>query len=274
MGMVQSKDGTAITYERLGSGPAVVLLRPLVDRSLYAPHARALAEHFTVYSYDRRAQSQSGNATPYAVEREIEDVAALVSVAETETAGGPVCLYGISTGGAIALEAVAAGVQARRSAVYEVPYCVTDQTQRRWRDYVDQLWVALGAGNFDDALELFLRFSGTSEFEIIAARNSPNWNRLAADAPMLAYDAASMGDGTLPAGRFAKITQPVLVITGDVPADARLGMAGMPSDFYDLAADAITASVPHATRMVFAGCSHEPDPVQGATVLSKFFTAP
>lgn len=273
MSRVTSQDGTPIGYERLGSGPAVILLRAgLVERATFRPHATALGEHFTVYSYDRRAHGESGNTLPYAIEREIEDVAALVGVAMTEVPGEPPSLYGVSTGGALALEAAAAGVPAHRLAVYEIPYCVAGDTGERWRNYVDALWVALAEGRVDDALELFLRFSGTPELEIIAVRHAPAWSRLAADAYKLAYDAASTGDGRVPADRLATITQPTLVATGGVPANARLGMQEMPADFYDAAADTIASSIPHAERIQFAGCSHEPDPAGAAAALRRFFT--
>jgi pimeloyl-ACP methyl ester carboxylesterase len=273
MNQVVSRDGTVLAYERVGSGPAVILIRAgFVDRDRYRPHAEALGRFFTVYLYDRRANGDSGNNQPYALEREVEDVEAMVGRAQDECPGELPCLYGVSTGGALALEAAAAGVAAHRLAVYEVPYCVAGDTGRKWREYIEQLWFALAAGNTDEALEIFMRFSGSSEFDIIAARNSRAWKRLAADSYKLAYDAASTGDGQPPVDRLAKIGQPTLVATGGVPADARVGMVEMPADFYDRAADAIAANVPHTERMVFDGCAHEPDPDRAAITLNRFFT--
>ncbi len=272
MGQVTAKDGTSIAYHRSGAGPPVILLRAgFVERSAYASLAAALAEHFTVFNCDRRAQGDSGNTLPYALEREIEDVAALSGVAVAQSGGALPSVFGVSSGGALALEAAAAGVQLHRIAVYEVPYCVAGDTPKRWRDYVDGLWVALVQGRLDDALELFMRFSGCSEFEIVSARNSPHWAGLATEAYKLAYDAASTGDGQPPADRLAAIRQPALVATGGVPASSRPGMKGMPPDFYDRAADAIAACIPRAQRLVFDGRSHEPDPAETAQALGRFF---
>jgi len=124
MSRVTSKDGTSIAYDRHGSGPAVILVGGgLVDpatgragRSENAPLARELAEHFTVYNYDRRGRGDSGDTLPYALEREIEDLEALIT-----EAGGSAHLYGVSSGGALVLEAAAAGIAADRLAMYEVP---------------------------------------------------------------------------------------------------------------------------------------------------------
>jgi alpha-beta hydrolase superfamily lysophospholipase len=101
MNRVTSKDGTSIAYERQGSGPAVILVTGgLDDGSENAPLAAELAEHFSVYNYNRRGRGDSGDTPPYAVEREIEDIEALVA-----EAGGSAHLYGVSTGAALALEA-------------------------------------------------------------------------------------------------------------------------------------------------------------------------
>ncbi|HEX8133411.1 MAG TPA: alpha/beta fold hydrolase, partial [Actinomycetes bacterium] len=137
MPKVTSKDGTSIAYHRQGAGPAVVLVGGgLVDpvtgragRWENAPLAAALAERFTVYNYDRRGRGDSGDTLPYAVDRELEDLQALL-----EEAGGSAFLYGVSSGGALALEAAAAGLPADRLAVYEVPYFVADEMLQRWRD--------------------------------------------------------------------------------------------------------------------------------------------
>ena len=102
---VTSNDGTTIAYDRKGSGPAVVLVGgALDDGAENASLVPALAEHFTVYNYARRGRGASGFTEPYAVEREIEDLDALIA-----EAGGSAHLFGASSGGALALEAAAAG---------------------------------------------------------------------------------------------------------------------------------------------------------------------
>jgi pimeloyl-ACP methyl ester carboxylesterase len=264
MSQVTSKDGTAIAYDRQGSGPAVILVGGgLVDpatgragRWENAPLAAELAARFTVYNYDRRGRADSGDTLPYAVERELEDLDALVA-----EAGGRAHLYGVSSGGALALEAAAAGLAVDRLGVYEVPYFVADDALQRWREYVEQLGSALGEGRRGDAVELFMRVAGATEEMVAGARSSPVWAGLEAVAHTLAYDAACIGDGRPPTARLATITRPVLVATG--------GGEG----FFEEAADAIAADVPKAERLTLEGQTHVADPKVVAPVLERFFGA-
>jgi pimeloyl-ACP methyl ester carboxylesterase len=134
MPQVTSRDGTSIAYDRQGAGPAVVLVGGgLVDpvsgrpgRWENAPLAAALAGRFTVYNYDRRGRGDSGDTLPYAVDRELEDLQALL-----DQAGGSAHLYGVSSGGALVLEAAAAGLPTDRLAVYEVPCFVARALSQR-----------------------------------------------------------------------------------------------------------------------------------------------
>jgi pimeloyl-ACP methyl ester carboxylesterase len=154
VGSVRSADGTSIAYDRQGSGPAVILVGGgLVDpatgragRSENTPLASELAEHFTVYNYDRRGRGDSGDTLPYTVEREIEDIDALI--AET----GSAHLYGVSSGGALALEVAATGIAIDKLAVYEVPYSMADDASQHWREYVEKLEVMLSEGRRGDAV--------------------------------------------------------------------------------------------------------------------------
>jgi pimeloyl-ACP methyl ester carboxylesterase len=133
----------------VGSGPAVILVGGgLDDGSENAPLAPELAEHFTVLNYARRGRGDSGDTLPYALEREIEDIEALIA-----EAGGTAHLYGVSSGGALALEAAAAGIAVDRLAVYEVPYNMADDWPPRWRAYVEQLGAVLTEGRRGDALD-------------------------------------------------------------------------------------------------------------------------
>jgi pimeloyl-ACP methyl ester carboxylesterase len=267
MDRVTSKDGTSIAYDRQGGGPAVILVGGgLDDGSENAPLVPELARWFTVYNYARRGRGESGDAQPYALEREVEDIEALIA-----EAGGSAHLYGVSSGGGLALEAAAAGVAVDRLAVYEVPYCVAGDMVRRAREFVERLGPALADGRRGDALELFMRFAGSSEDDVEGARRSPWWPGLEALAHTLAYDAACMGDFRPPTARLATITQPVLVATGGVSPDSQVGMGGLPPDFFEQAADAIAASIPKAQRMTFEGQGHVADPKLAAPLLARFF---
>jgi hypothetical protein len=262
MDRVTSKDGTSIAYDRQGSGVAVILVGGgLVDpatgragRAENEPLAAALAERFTVYNYDRRGRGESGDTLPYALERELEDIEALIA-----EAGGSARLYGVSSGGALALEAAAAGLAADRLALYEVPYFVADDMLQRWREYVERLGHVLAEGRRGDAVELFMRVAGSSDEDIAGARSSPFWPGLEAVAHTLAYDAACLGDGRPPTARLAAIRQPTLVATGGG------------EDLFEQAADVLAASLPHAERLRLAGQSHVVDPKALAPVLERFF---
>jgi pimeloyl-ACP methyl ester carboxylesterase len=253
MAQVISADGTSIAYQRDGSGPVVILIGGgLDDGSENEPLAGELAEHFTVYNFARRGRGDSGDSSPYAVQREIDDIAAIIA-----EAGGSAHLFGASSGGMFALEAAAAGLPVGRVAVYEVPYDTTDGALQRAREYRAQLGAALVEGRRADAVGLFLRLAGSSEEDIADAMNSPYWPGLRDLAYTLAYDAALYGPP--PTNRLAMITQPTLVATGGT------------NEYFEQAADAVAASLASGERQVIEGQGHVVDPKVMAAVLARFF---
>ncbi|MFD0556942.1 alpha-beta hydrolase superfamily lysophospholipase [Stackebrandtia endophytica] len=260
---VDSRDGTRIAFHRDGAGPPVVLVGGgLTDHTENAPLAARLAADFTVYNYDRRGRGDSGDTAPYSVQREIEDLAAIV-----EHAGGHGYAYGVSSGGALLLEAVLAGVEVDRLAVYEVPYSVDRFAQEAWRGYVDELVGLSGA----DAVELFMRFTGADDAEVVRARDSSSWPRLARLGETLSYDAACLGStGAPPVDRLARLTNPTLVITGEPREDPHA--TAVTSDFFARAADEIVAAAPGAGRLVLPGQQHVADPATVGDALTRFFS--
>src|SRR3954467_14185244 len=139
---VKSEDGTEIAYDRLGDGPALVLVGAAWnDRMSAAPLAQLLASDFSVYTYDRRGRGDSGDTQPYAVEREIEDLTAVI-----EEAGGSAYAFGVSSGAALALEATAGGAPITKLAMYEPPYIVDDTRPPVPDDYVEHLEELVAAG--------------------------------------------------------------------------------------------------------------------------------
>jgi pimeloyl-ACP methyl ester carboxylesterase len=268
MSTVTSKDGTTISFERQGAGPAVILVGGgLVDRSENSPLAAELADRFTTYNYDRRGRAESGDTLPYSVQREIEDIEALIA-----EAGGSAHLYGVSSGGALVLEAAAAGVAANRLAMYEVPYQTDDEFEKAWRMYVEELNATLAAGRRSEAVELFMRMVGTSDEIIEGAKASEHWAGAEALAHTLAYDAACIGDGPPPTQRLAAITQKTLVATGEAAPDPNY-MGEVPVDFFGRAADEIAAAVPNSERVTLEGQWHMVDAKVLAPVLERFFTS-
>jgi hypothetical protein len=265
MDHVTSADGTPIAYDAAGSGPALILVGGgLDDGSENAPLVPALAGRFTVYNYARRGRGESGDTPPYALDSEIEDLAALV-----DRAGGTAHLYGVSSGGALVLEAAAAGIATGRLAVYEVPYNLDPGWPARWRAYAEEVEAAVSEGRKSDALAAFMRVTGSPDAEIAGLRSTPYWPSMESLAHTLPYDAACLGDGRPPADRLARISQPTLVATGDAgdlpdapPWVRALGPA----------ADAIAAAIPLAERRTLAGQSHVADPEVVAPTLTRFLS--
>ena len=266
MSHVMSKDGTAIAYTRGGDGPAVVLVGGgLDDGSENAALIPALAESFTVASYARRGRGGSGDTLPYSLEREIEDLAAVV-----DELGGHAHAFGASSGGALLLEAAAAGLSLDRMAVWEVPYAVGGEAVAGWQEYSVALREALARDDRDQALELFMRLAGSPPELVDQAKESEYWPNMRRLAPTLAYDAACLGDGPPPVDRLGKISQPTLVITGQGGEEA---MQEMAVDFMGNSADAIVAAMPTAERRQLSAGGHMVDPAVLGPVLVDWFAS-
>ncbi|AZM59899.1 MULTISPECIES: alpha/beta fold hydrolase [unclassified Streptomyces] len=253
---ITSRDGTSLAYESAGRGSTIVLVSGAMSTgATVAPLAAPLSERFRVVVYDRRGRGASGDTAPYAVEREVEDLAALI-----EAVGGEAALYGVSSGGALALRAAASGLPVRHVAVYETPYAMSDEDLAERARYTEQLTAALAEGRRGDAVELFLRLTGLDEGVIQGARQSPMWAGMESMAPSLAHDDAVMGDGGVPREMLSSIRVPVLSIAGDAsPAWMRE------------AARAIAGSVPRGTYRTLEGQTHMVEPDVLAPVLAEFF---
>ncbi|MEV6025045.1 alpha/beta fold hydrolase [Streptomyces sp. NPDC052036] len=251
-----SRDGTRIAYERTGRGPAVVLVSGAMSTgATVAPLAAHLPDRFSVVVYDRRGRGGSGDTEPYAVAREVEDLAALV-----EAADGEAWLYGISSGGALALEAAASGLPVRGVAVYEPPFADYGGGQPERAEYTARLGEALGQGRRGDAVELFLGLTGLAPEMIANARRSPMWADMEALAPTLAYDDAVMGDGLVPRERLATVTVPVLAVAG-----------GASPEWLRRAAEAVARVAPRGTYRTLKDQDHMVEPQVLAPVLAAFF---
>ncbi|WP_432018628.1 alpha/beta fold hydrolase [Streptomyces sp. 1222.5] len=253
-----SRDGTRLAYEVTGRGPTVILVSGAMSTGgTVAPLAARLADRCTAVVYDRRGRGASGDTAPYAVAREVEDLAALV-----EAVGGEAALFGVSSGGALALEAAASGLPVRQVAVYETPFAdFLPGGAEREAVYKEQLDEALAAGRRGDAVELFLRLTGLGEEMIRGARQSPMWAGMEAVAPSLAYDDAVMGDGLLPRARLAAVTVPVLSVVG-----------GASPEWMREASRVLADTVPEGTYRVLEGQTHMVEPDVLGPVLAGFLT--
>ncbi len=265
MSTVTSADGTTIAYDVTGDGPAVILVDGALGFRAFgsAPALAALlACACRVYSYDRRGRGESGDgcASPEILDREVEDIDALI-----EVAGGVASLYGISSGGALVLEAATKlGGRVERIAVYEVPYDSTDAGVTMWRTYRSELAELLEKGDRGGAVERFMRLVGASDQGVESMRQSPWWPTFEAVAPTLAHDAAALGEDRIPpVDRFRAITVPTLVMDGSA------SLEHMP--FMRASADALTECLPNARHEVLDGQAHDVDSRVLAPRLVEFF---
>lgn len=262
MSQVISKDGTSIAYDKTGIGPAVLLVDGAMTYraffGLMGPLSAELSKHFTVYTYDRRGRGESTDTKPYAVEREIEDIEALI-----EEAGGSVYLFGISSGAVLALKAASKlSANVAKLALYEAPLTFGNEAKQASAQYTRQLTELLEADRRGDAVALFMTTVGLSAEMIESMRQSPEWPIMMALAPTLAYDNAIMGDGSLPVEAAKAATMPALVLDGSAsPA------------FMHEAADALANAMPHAEWKTLEGQTHEVSPEVLAPVLVTFFKA-
>jgi pimeloyl-ACP methyl ester carboxylesterase len=259
MSIVISKDGTPIAFDQTGQGPALILVAgAMTTRAAWPALAERLAPHFSVFGYDRRGRGESGDTQPYAVEREVEDIAALIS-----EAGGSAFLYGHSSGGALALEAAAQlGEKVQKLAIYEVPYNDAPEAKRAWRAYIQGLTEALAADRRGDAAALFMQYVGMPAEQIDATRQSPAWPQIEAVAPTLAYDhTAILGqEASVPLERAARVLAPTLLMNG-----------GASFPFMYETAQALSQAMPHARLHTLEGQSHAPTEDALAPALQTFF---
>lgn len=212
MSTVTSADGTSIAYDRSGAGPAVILIGGAFnDRSTTAALAAVLEPAATVYNFDRRGRGASGDTAPYAVQREIEDLAALIGAA-----GGSAALFGHSSGAVLALEAVMAGLPVSRVAVYEPAWISDGSRPRPAAGLAERAAGLVRAGQRGEVVRLFLTEAVGVPAEVVQMMaGGPDWAGMEALAHTLPYDLAVCGPGQqVPAGRLAGITVPSLVLGG------------------------------------------------------------
>jgi alpha-beta hydrolase superfamily lysophospholipase len=257
---VTSADGTRIAYDRLGTGPTVIVVGGATcDRAKTSDLAEALSAHFTVLNYDRRGRGASGDTLPYSVAREVEDLAALL-----DDAGGAAYVYGHSSGAGLVVHALAAGLPITRAVLHEPPYGPPEAAEEA-RSYAASLTSLLEAGRRDDALALFFTITGVPSSMVDEWRTQPWWSGTAALAHTLAYDSAVMGDaagGLVPAALAAAAGPPTLVLVGGASPD------------WMLATDrALAEALPSGRLQILEGEEHVVPPKTLTPVLVDFFTS-
>lgn len=260
MQTVTSKDGIKIAYDKVGQGPSLVLVdgafcfRKNGTTPMLLP---VLSQNFTIYAYDRRGRGDSGNTEPYAVEREIEDLKAMIDVA-----GGSALVFGISSGAALALQAAARGLHINKLALFEPPYVAEDKTNPLPpANAIEQLNQMVGAGDRGKAVKYYLtNVMGMPAFATVFVRLMPMvWKSNMSVAHTLAYDLTIMGDFSLPTKAAAIIKVPTLIMSGE---KSSLSLRK--------AAQSVAAAIPDAQHKVIVGMSHVLKPKLLVPILKKF----
>ena len=252
MGTVTSKDGTRIAFDRSGEGPAIILVvGAFNDRATGKPLAGSLESHFTVFNYDRRGRGESSDTTPYAIEREIEDLDALIALA-----GGSACIFGYSSGAILSLRAAAHGLAISQLALYEPP-----PTGAKAGELAPQVSELIAAGRRGDAVELFQTEAvGIPAAVVAQMRNAPFRPALEKMAPTLVYESLILK--SLPAGLIASVRIPTLVIDGEQSPEVMRH-----------AAQSLADGLPDGRYRTLQGQGHDIVPAVVAPVMEEFFLA-
>lgn len=259
MEFVTSNDGTRIAFDRTGAGPSVILVGGAFQHRAIDPQTAKLAsllgQRFTVVHYDRRGRGDSGDTLPYSVDREVEDLAALI-----QQVGGQAYVFGMSSGGALVLRATASGLAIRKLALYEPPFNLQEGARAAANGYNTQLKSLLAEGRRGDAVALAMTTFGAPAEAVAGMRQAPIWPIFESVAPTLAYDSAIMGDGSIPTQLVASVTAPALVMDG-----------GASPDWVREAAHELVHTLPNARLRTLEGQTHEVAPDVLAPELTDFF---
>jgi len=257
-----SADGTELAYEVTGSGPALVLVDGALCHRAMGPArglAKELAGSFTVYAYDRRGRGESGaGASPYAIQHEVEDLAAVI-----QAAGGSAHVFGASSGGALGLEAARDGVAMERLAVYEAPFIVDDTHAANDPYLPERVRVMVEEGRRGEAVKTFMRTVGVPAPVVALMRFMPAWRQLTAVAHTLPHDLSIVIEHEqgepLPVGYYEGVAPETLVLAG-----------GRSPEYMRNAQAAIADAVPRARLETLAGQTHMIKAKVVAPSLSRF----
>lgn len=258
MSQVISEDGTIIKYLKTGKGPVVILVDGAFCNKDFGPMpklASSLSEAFTVISYDRRARGESGDTKPYSIDREIQDIAALINIA-----GGSACLFGISSGAILCMMAVSKGLNVTRLAILEPPF-VGNENNKRPHDALHRLNQFILEGKKGEAVKFYLtKIMLAPAILPFLLRLTPNWKKMKANANSLPYDAEICGDFEMPRQMIASITIPVLVIDSTASPDNLRNAVAL-----------VSKTLPRCERKSCKGSVHDVPPKVLAPVLIHFY---
>ena len=250
--VVTSKDGTSIAYSRTGVGELLLLVDGALGYRDFDPSpqvARLLAESFTVISYDRRGRGESGDTKPYQVEREIEDIRAIV-----DAEGGSAHLVGFSSGAVLALRAASAGVGVRKLALYEPPLVIAGATGVVPPDRGAEITAMVTRGERSEAVKAFLRMVGASSVSIAIMRLMPGvWSKLTGVAHTLPNDFAILGD----TGAGKPLPEELKRVMASIKVPTWVGLGGKSPPYMRHATETVAKLTPGARHVVLEGQTHK-----------------
>ena len=256
-----SDDGTTIAYTKLGSGPPLILVDGAFSYRENGPASQLaplLAEHFTVFAYDRRGRGASGDAPVYTIEREVEDLRSLV-----REAGGSALAVGISSGGALALHATTQGVSLQGLVLYEPPFIEEDGNPRSYDVQKMHLHELVAAGDRAGAVRYFMSdiYGAPRAFvavmPIIMWRA---WKKNQSVAHTLEYDLTLLEVWSVLRERSTSVTVPVLVVGGEKsPVPLKVAVA------------TVAHALPNARSVYLKGQDHNFSASALAPVVVGFF---
>lgn len=257
MKTTRSKDGTMLAYDVYGNGPALLFITGATCFRSFEPvlhDAEIFAEQFSVYNYDRRGRGDSGNTLPYAIERELEDIEAMI-----DAAGGTAYVYGHSSGAILALEAaMRLGDKVSKLVLYDPAYAHDEASRNEFMELGERLNELLDNGKNDEAISFFLEGIGIPEEAIAGMKHSPQWATMIALAPTLAYDTAIASD-LPPIERASRLATPTLIIVGEESPASILEVANQ-----------LNGAIPKAKYRKLEGQDHMANPEVLLPILSSF----
>jgi pimeloyl-ACP methyl ester carboxylesterase len=251
---VASRDGTQIAYWTSGSGPPLVLVHGApADHTRWRPLLPYLEPYVTIHALDRRGRGASGDAPEYRLEREYEDVAAVVDA--VAAAGQPVDVYGHSHGGIVAFGAAALTPNVRKLALYEGWPVPDPSIYALPAGVVPRMNKLLAKRDRDGVVEaLFRSVEEISDADMATLRSAPSWPGRVAAARTVPREILGESQARLKPEQAAKINMPVLLLTGEESTDPSKSKVG-----------AVAAALPDAQRLVMARQQHIADILDPAT---------
>ena len=254
-----SRDGTTIAYSVLGSGPALVLVDGALCSRAFGPmpgYAKALADSFTVYWYDRRGRGESTDTLPFTIQKEIDDLAAMLQVA-----GGSAAVFGSSSGAAIGLQGVVAGLPITKLLMYEAPYVPTPPGGKSAAQHAEALWALAKSDKRGAAVRYFMCDTvGMPKILGYLFALFPMWPKLKAVAHTLPYDLSVMADVDILGPRARGVKIPVMVAGGSKSPEP-----------LQKAVTRVAAAIPGATLRWVDGQTHNLAAVPAAAMMREFF---